>query len=907
MKKERVLEKSSPGKNVIFCAGKKIEPLPGSILETGKRMQVHILEPDTFALDHYCQRSNISRIDLLTADSAENAISLLEGAPGLLAHGGIDYIQIENGDDPEGIERCRGEISELLHKYRYSLFEEDIADLKHVPTYVNELNSSREGRLLAVNERLLSLTQGRNPEMLPLADLFKAHSLKPRGVIHIGAHEGQELDDYLAMGAEKILFIEANPAVFSRLQENISSCGHARAVCCAVGNENDETILHITSFDQSSSILPLKHTLDVYPDIVETGQVSVTCKRLDSLIEDENLDPSDYNVLCIDIQGAELLALQGATRTLKHIDAINMEVNYEELYSGCALIGESDRYLESFDFRRVATTCPFHPSWGDALYTKDRLITMSTLGFNGRFANQIFQYAFLKLQARKHRLRAETPPWIGQFLFGHDDPPVSGSLPMVVEKRDKINHARPQITNQTCRNVDIWGYFQYHTSFYSPHKEFFRSLFQPSPAVEEKLLPALQRLRGMGRTVIGIHLRRGDYGYGHFFIAPTRWYLDWLEELWPRQDEPVLFLASDEPEKVRRDFSRFNPVTAGDLDCSLPEAEFYPDFYLLSKCDLLAISNSSFSFAASMLNRECRLFMRPHLPAEKLLPYDPWSAEPLLTDATVEGSGMKKTPAQKQEPAPLDLLSACANLEGTGIRYSLKNKKILYSDHKSFHGRPLPGFSRQEKVLGPGPGQMIPGQCGPEMKKEPSNRGYPRSFDVREWLHNSLPGWEPDRFIARIDGSTEALPRNLQGLNCPRILVLGEIHPGEFPVDRMIEYARSEEFDFYLCDQSRLHLRLFHLAGLEKLYWMPGIFHYPPENGMEEEEFENREFSIAYFRNKAIHAGTFDTETQSRGARLLSKLEEDFDNFWHGNLSPGDSIKAYSQAEISLNIGLENN
>ena len=532
---------------------------------------------------------------------------------------------------------------------------------------------------------------------------------------------------------------------------------------------------------------------------------------------------------------------------------------------------------------------------------------MSTLGFNGRFANQVFQYAFLKLQARKHQLRAETPPWIGQFLFGHDDPPVSRSLPMVVEKRDKLNHARPQITNQTFRNVDIWGYFQYHTSFYSPHKDFFRSLFQPSPAVEEKLLPAMQRLRGLGRTVIGIHLRRGDYGYGHFFIAPTQWYLEWLEELWPRQDDPVLFLASDEPEKVRGDFSRFNPVTARDLGCELPEAEFYPDFYLLSKCDLLAISNSSFSFAASMLNRECRLFMRPHLPSEKLLPYDPWSADPLLVDATVEGSGMKTIPAQKQEPASLDTRYPGKNRLSRETTTDLVDMRILYSQGGSSQGVSGPGFSRQEKVLGPGPGQMIPGQCGPEMEKELSTGGSSRSFDVGDRLHRSFPGWEPDLFIARIDGSTEVLPRNVEGLKCPGILVLGEIHPEKCPFDRMIEYARSEKFDFYICDQSRLQLRLFHLAGLENLYWLPGIFHYPPKGGIEEEDFENREFNIDYFRNKAIHAGTFEAETQSRGARLLSKLEDDFDNFWYGNLSPKDSLKAFSQAEISINIGLENN
>ena len=44
---------------------------------------------------------------------------------------------------------------------------------------------------------------------------------------------------------------------------------------------------------------------------------------------------------------------------------------------------------------------------------------MSTIGNNGRFANQLFQYAFLRIYAENHNLRIATSPWIGQTIFGH--------------------------------------------------------------------------------------------------------------------------------------------------------------------------------------------------------------------------------------------------------------------------------------------------------------------------------------------------------------------------------------------------------------------------------------------------------------------------------------------------------
>ena len=73
----------------------------------------------------------------------------------------------------------------------------------------------------------------------------------------------------------------------------------------------------------------------------------------------------------------------------------------------------------------------------------------------------------------------------------------------------------------------------------------------------------------MGKTIVGLHLRRNDYGYGPFFIAPGKWYNECLENLWKNLDEPVLFIASDEPKKVLKDFAGYKPVTSKDLGIEL--------------------------------------------------------------------------------------------------------------------------------------------------------------------------------------------------------------------------------------------------------------------------------------------------------------------------------------------------
>ncbi|MEG3841898.1 FkbM family methyltransferase [Microcoleus sp. herbarium14] len=593
----------------------------------------------TTTIDNYCRRQEINRINFLKIDVEGGELNVLEGANNLLCQGKIDYIQFEYGGTYIDSKTTLQQVFEYFQNLRYAIFKILPDGLEYLPTFQPDYENYQWSIFLAVNERFRSTVLGEAPQMLDLQQLCMQHSIVPRGVVHVGAHEGHETGLYQAMGVERVLYIEANPEVFARLQLRIAEFRNVQAVNCAASDRNGTVNLHVTSMDQSSSILPLKRHAEIYPTIQETHQVTVESKTLDTLLQELELEPADFNIINLDIQGAELLALQGATNLLKYIEAINTEVNYEELYEGCALIDQLDEFLDNYGFDRAATTTPLHPSWGDAFYVKKPAVTISSLDIN-RFGNQIFEYAFIRIYAKQHNLRYETPTWIGQYLFGHQDPPISQKLPEVREVRAQdgtfsVWFAEALIPNSPTiyKNVDFSGYCQYHTKYYAPYKDYVRSLFKPETEVETKMQGAIACLRSIGKTVVGLHLRRGDYSQFNtvpFLPAPSEWYKEWLRGLWERLDEPVLFIASDEIEKVIEDFAEYSPVTAKDLGADLDEAEFYPDFYILSQCDVVAISNSSFSFAACMLSETGKFFFRPDWSAQKLIPFDPWNSEPLL-------------------------------------------------------------------------------------------------------------------------------------------------------------------------------------------------------------------------------------------------------------------------------------
>jgi glutamate synthase domain-containing protein 1 len=84
-------------------------------------------------------------------------------------------------------------------------------------------------------------------------------------------------------------------------------------------------------------------------------------------MERNNIDASKYNFWNMDIQGAELMALKGAPKSIQYAKAIYLEVNQTEVYKGCGLISDIDTFLLQYNFKRVLTNITPY-GWGDALY-----------------------------------------------------------------------------------------------------------------------------------------------------------------------------------------------------------------------------------------------------------------------------------------------------------------------------------------------------------------------------------------------------------------------------------------------------------------------------------------------------------------------------------------------------------
>ena len=205
--------------------------------------------------------------------------------------------------------------------------------------------------------------------LLDFDRLIKLYKMNITGIIHIGAHFGEEYKIYLKHDSIKeMYFFEPDPDSFKVLCSKIKSDSKARAYNIALGSKQCHMDFYKSSNQgESSSLLePLVH-LRQYPQIRFRKSEKIAVDKLDNFEL-----PKVCNLINIDVQGFEMEVFKGATKTLNQIEYIIAEVNRDEIYKNCCMVLDLDAFLKTYSFRRVETTWD-GGTWGDAFYIKDKL------------------------------------------------------------------------------------------------------------------------------------------------------------------------------------------------------------------------------------------------------------------------------------------------------------------------------------------------------------------------------------------------------------------------------------------------------------------------------------------------------------------------------------------------------
>lgn len=147
--------------------------------------------------------------------------------------------------------------------------------------------------------------------------LFYNLDWTPKGVLHIGAWDAWEAKQYAHYCGDNSVFLEANPNSFEKFRNEVEKFGQKIYNLAAWNVDDLDMNLYcpITSPDSSS-------LLKQNGNVVMTRTITIK-----SLFEREGLDFSNYDLLNIDTEGAELQVLEGIGDKLNSFKYIIIEVS----------------------------------------------------------------------------------------------------------------------------------------------------------------------------------------------------------------------------------------------------------------------------------------------------------------------------------------------------------------------------------------------------------------------------------------------------------------------------------------------------------------------------------------------------------------------------------------------------
>ncbi|HEY4116749.1 MAG TPA: glycosyltransferase [Byssovorax sp.] len=216
----------------------------------------------------------------------------------------------------------------------------------------------------------------------------------------------------------------------------------------------------------------------------------------------------------------------------------------------------------------------------------------------------------------------------------------------------------------------------------------------------------------------------------------------------------------------------------------------------------------------------------------------------------------------------------------------LEGRRIVFA----FHSNPLvvrpPTYSSRQVTVGP----RVPTSARAGALESLRTRGG--AYDLAHALA-PLGNFEPELVFVLADATRANLPRNLGSVPGKKVLLLGDTHHLDRPLQALLAYAASERFDAVVSAHYRHHLHFFREAGIPNVAWLPLV----------DADEHAREFPGAPRAAEIVTSGQIGRYHPAR-TRLNAALERDGLPL-RRVLAPADELaRAYGGAIACLNQSL---
>jgi FkbM family methyltransferase len=205
--------------------------------------------------------------------------------------------------------------------------------------------------------------------------LEQVYGIRPTGIIHVGANNGQEVPSFRASGARPVLLFEPLAEPFANLERACAGAEEFYPIRACLADVADRTVpFHVASNGgKSSSYLPPAEHVAIAPNVTFDRVETMTTETLDravaKLVRERGIDPARLDYIGLDTQGSEMDILRGGQETLARAKCVYTEVNFGNLYRGDTGLYDAIALMRGwgFDLYHLAMA---GRGWGDALFLR---------------------------------------------------------------------------------------------------------------------------------------------------------------------------------------------------------------------------------------------------------------------------------------------------------------------------------------------------------------------------------------------------------------------------------------------------------------------------------------------------------------------------------------------------------
>lgn len=176
-------------------------------------------------------------------------------------------------------------------------------------------------------------------------------------IIDVGAATGKySKAAHFIFPDAKIYAFEPILDSFRKLESMASTVNNMQCFNLALSDEDGEEEFHLNEFSYSSSLLQMTTThKEIFPITKNETTVKVKTSKIDTILSDIGQGSA---FLKMDVQGAELRVLKGATNSLEKIDVVQLEVGFMNFYKGQTSPEDLIVFLKSFGFKAFLQVSP---------------------------------------------------------------------------------------------------------------------------------------------------------------------------------------------------------------------------------------------------------------------------------------------------------------------------------------------------------------------------------------------------------------------------------------------------------------------------------------------------------------------------------------------------------------------